>query len=216
MLESSPTVVDRFKKACSNPPLGAEEDRNGEMLGLWSLSLIASDESVELASGVGVRWWVLCTVLLLLSDGISIVSSYRLLEKNALRDAVMGVVGVLGSIREGGGLEFSTISLESGWYGSLATLGMLSGPKLMGGRLKGWRFFLCDGVVGFSTSAPIGRLKGLFLALGFLWILEDSMCTGVDMLAAELLCILLVSRLLSPDFFLSITAISAGDPLGDS
>lgn len=155
---SSPPVLDRFKKECSNPPFGADEERKGEILGFWSISLIPSDESVELASGVGVRRCVPCTVLLLLNEGMSIVSSYRVFEKKALRDAVIGVDGVLGSSRDGGGLESSPTSLESGYQESFPTLGMLSGPRLIGGRLKGCRFFLCDGVAGFPSSTPVGGI----------------------------------------------------------
>jgi len=135
--------------------LGADEERNGDMLGFWSTSLRTIDESVELAPGVGVRRCVIFTVLLLLNEGISTMSSYRLLEKNVLRDAVMGVDGVLGISRDGGGLRSLSSVLCSGNQDSLPTTGILSGPRLIGGRLKGCRLFFCEGVDGFSSPALV-------------------------------------------------------------
>lgn len=116
---------------------------------------MAIDESVELAPGVGVWRWIIWTVLLLLRDGISNVSSNRLFEKNVLRDAVIGVDGVLGINRDGGGLKSLPLEPDSGNQESLPTVGIFKGPRLMGGRLSGCKLFLCDGVGGFSSSVLV-------------------------------------------------------------
>jgi hypothetical protein len=79
---------------------------------------------------------VRCTELLLLSDGSSTVSSYLFLEKKVLRDAVIGVVGVLGNCLDGGGLMLRSAETRS-FDVFLLRFGMLSGPRLMGGRLRG-------------------------------------------------------------------------------
>jgi hypothetical protein len=88
------------------------------------------------------------------------------LEKKALFDAVIGVVGVLGNCRDGGGLRSrwtASCSLEEEPF---PRLGIFRGPKLIGGRLSGWRLFLLDGVAGFSVSIFVLGMKELFLALG--------------------------------------------------
>lgn len=59
------------------------------------------------------------------------------MEKKALFDAVMGVVGVRGSCRDGGGLKSRPAAGGCGSGGTFIELGRLIGAKLMGGRLKG-------------------------------------------------------------------------------
>jgi hypothetical protein len=71
------------------------------------------------------------------------VSSYRLLEKKALFEAVIGVVGVLGSCREGGGLKSRPAGRAGGGIGgAFIELGKLIGAKFIGGRLRGCKLFL--------------------------------------------------------------------------
>ena len=56
MVAKSAPVFDLFRNPCSAPPLGREDDKNGERLDLWSSSLKSIDESDELISGgVGVN-----------------------------------------------------------------------------------------------------------------------------------------------------------------
>lgn len=160
------------------------------MLGLGASpsSLRSSDDpGDELASGgVGVIRCVRCTELLLLRDGSSAVSSYRFLEKKVLRDAVIGVVGVFGNCRERGGLMLrsaGTCSLDA----LLLKFGILRGPRLMGGRLKGCKFFLLEGVPGFSVSWFAVFINELCRALDLRWVFVGSGCTGIEMLPVELL-----------------------------
>lgn len=83
------------------------------MLGVLSRMLVdlaASSDSEELGSSLsGLSCRVGCMELVLLMDGKSTLSG-RFLEKNVVLDAVIGVVGVLGIIFEGGGLRS-----RSGW-----------------------------------------------------------------------------------------------------
>ena len=130
-----------------------------------------------------------------------------------LLDAVIGVVGVFGIGREGGGLNPRLCSLPEA---PCPRFGIFRGAKLIGGRLNGWRFFLWAGVLGFSLSAFAVGMKELFLALGLRWSLVGSGCTGMEMLPVELLWILAASRPFKPDFFFSTNEISAGEALGDS
>lgn len=175
------------------------------MLLLWSRSLKPNDESVELLSaGVGERrtWW---TELLLLSDGNSGVSPCRLLEKNELLDAVIGVVGVLGSCLEGGGLNVLLRALPDSCSAAiLLVVGVLNGPKLMGGNLKGCKCFLPWGVPLFSASKPTLVGTKLFRALGLRWSLVGSGNTGMEILPVELELFPKASMLLKAVFFFSI------------
>lgn len=108
MLLKSPPVLDLFRKAGSGPPLGTEEDKNGDTLGLLVGFLDKasndSDELVPSAPDALSRraWWTVLLLRRLKSD----LSSCRFLEKKELLDAVMGVVGVFAVIRDGGGLKF--------------------------------------------------------------------------------------------------------------
>lgn len=117
------------------------------MLDLVSKSLKTSEESVEdvVASGMlGVRrWWDRCAEVLLLMDGSgSIASSYRDFAKKELFEAVIGVVGVLGSCREAGGLMFRLSLPFSCNAATLAAVGMLNGRRFKGGSRRGSRLFL--------------------------------------------------------------------------
>lgn len=127
--------------------LGRDEDKNGDMLDLVFKSLKTSEESVEdvVASGMlGVRrWWDRCVEVLLRMDGSgSMLSSYRDFAKNELFDAVIGVVGVLGSCRETGGLMFRSFLPCSCNAATFAAVGMLNGRRFKGGSRRGSRFFL--------------------------------------------------------------------------
>ena len=89
--------------------------------------------------------------MLLLSEGNSGVSSCRLLEKKVLLDAVIGVVGVFGICRDGGGLKFRSTLLCSCNAAILFAVGVLRGPRLIGGRRNGCKCLLFCGVPFFST-----------------------------------------------------------------
>jgi hypothetical protein len=144
------------------------------------------------------------------------VSSYRLLEKNELFEAVSGVVGVLGICLDGGGLKSR---LGRSWLccdEPFPTLGIFNGPRLIGGSVRGCRLFLPDGVLGFSSFVLVTGTKELFLALGLRCTLIGSGRTGIVMLPVELACAFIVSCPFKPDFFLSRNKVSAGEPLGDS
>lgn len=128
------------------PALGTDDDRNGERLDFLSTSgsmRIMDDSDEPPSGGVGVSPCATCTELLLRRGGKSMVSSKWFLEKKVLLDAVIGVVGVLGSWRDGGGLR--SRSTELSFF--LSRLGMLRGPRLMGGRLRGCRFLRSGGGV---------------------------------------------------------------------
>jgi hypothetical protein len=72
----------------------------------------------------------------------SMLSSYRDFAKNELFDAVIGVVGVLGSCREAGGL-MARLSLPCSCNAAtFAAVGMLNGRRFKGGSRKGSRLFL--------------------------------------------------------------------------
>src|SRR3569833_790637 len=96
-----------------------------------------SDELVgSAARGLSIRvWWM--DELLRRWIG-SVRSSWRFLEKKELLDAVIGVVGVLAVCRVGGGLRF--LSAGPGtccWRAAtLAAVGVLSEPRVMGGNLN--------------------------------------------------------------------------------
>lgn len=70
------------------------------------------------------------------------VSSYRDFAKNELFDAVIGVVGVLGSCREAGGLMFRLSLPCSCNAATFAAVGMLNGRRFKGGSRRGSRLFL--------------------------------------------------------------------------
>lgn len=80
-------------------------------------------------------------MLLLRKLGKSDLSSCLFLEKKELFDAVMGVVGVLAMMREGGGLRF-----RSGPFwpkaAIFAVVDGFSGPTVIGGSRTGGGFFL--------------------------------------------------------------------------
>jgi hypothetical protein len=169
------------------------------MLGLWSGSLSASEESEEeLASGgVGVRRLMWCTELLLRRLGISMVSSYRLLEKKVLLDAVSGVVGVLGACRDGGGLRSRGFSLCSSGAPTLVD-DRFNGPKFRGGKLSGCRCFrvwiLLSVLLSSMSEELYDELYELFLALGFRCTFVGSGRTGMEMSPVEVLWMLVASR----------------------
>jgi len=107
MVAKSVPVFERLSGICSPPPCGTDEDKKGDMLGfLLDLGDTTADKDSEELPGfiplelsVRIGWME----LLLLKEGRSTFSE-RCLEKNDVFDAVMGVVGVLGIILDGGGL----------------------------------------------------------------------------------------------------------------
>lgn len=143
--------------------------------------------------------------------------SLLLEEKNELFEAVIGVVGVLEVIRAGVGLLSCPWSCKAA---ILAAVGMLSGPRFRGGRLRGCRLFLEAAPLGFCSAsdggAPMVFLELCFRALGLRWSLVTGSKTGaLDRLPVELLLTLLVS---SPwvDLRFSRNESSADESLGDS
>jgi hypothetical protein len=53
-VDGSPLVFGRRRKLVSKPPLGAEEERNGDMLCLFGSSTIDEELDVPASGGVGV------------------------------------------------------------------------------------------------------------------------------------------------------------------
>lgn len=101
----------------------------------------ASTDSKELGSvpsGLSLRvGWI---ELVLLIVGRSVFAG-RFREKNAVFDAVIGVVGVFGIIFDGGGLRFrSAWSCFCERAAIFAAVGVLKGPTVIGGSCNGWRF----------------------------------------------------------------------------
>jgi hypothetical protein len=98
----------------------------------------------------------------------------------------------------------------------LAAVGVLSGPKVMGGSRNGWRFFLFCAPAGFFSASPRDAWPVLRL-LGRRWTLAGagSLTCITDVLAVELLWTLLASKARF-DFRFSKKDNSAGDSLGDS
>lgn len=145
--------------------------------------------------------------------------------KKELRDAVIGVEGVLVIWRGGGELGGRAAWLWSVCNRAiLFTVGVLNGPTVSGGRFIDLKFLRgcadcgCDfsGCALFSgEAAAVGTgLRALFrrcTALAFSWIA----CTGPDRLPVDVLRILLESSA-KFDFLLSKKCISAGDSFGDS
>jgi hypothetical protein len=85
---------------------------------------------------------------------MSLLSSGRVLEKNVPFDAVMGVVGVLAVCLAGGGETFLPDKPCSWSAAILAAVGVLNGPRVIGGSLNGWSVFLdCFGAAFVSKSS---------------------------------------------------------------
>jgi len=125
----------------------------------------------------------------------------------------MGVVGVFVFLL-GGGLRLRSDGPCSWSAAILAAVGVLNGPRVMGGNRRGWRFFLCDAAVFFSMSALEVCID--LRALGFrCTFTEVSVDCGPVILPVELLWILLVSNA-KVDFLFSKKDSSAGDSFGDS
>ena len=165
-----------------------DEDKKGDIPdraadGFASAATMDSDELVASAA-IGLPperpWWN----ELLLRKLLSAFSSC-LLEKNVLLDAVMGVVGVFVFLL-GGGLRLRSDGPCSWRAAILAAVGVLSGPRVIGGNRRGWRFFLCDAAVFFSTSALEVCID--LRALGFrCTFTEASVDCGPVILPVELL-----------------------------
>jgi hypothetical protein len=140
----SPPVFDLFTKADSMPPFGSEVDKNGDMpdRGGAFFGPATTTDSEELvfsaAAGLPARpWW---TELLL--RGLGSLSSALFLEKKLLFEAVMGVLGVLAICLVGGGLRCRSVKPWSWSAAILAAVGVLRGPRVMGGNRRGCRLFL--------------------------------------------------------------------------
>jgi hypothetical protein len=80
---------------------------------------------------------------------MSLLSSGRVREKNVPFEAVIGVVGVLAICLAGGGERFLSERPCSWRAAILAAVGVLSGPRVMGGSLNGCRVFFDCGATGF-------------------------------------------------------------------
>lgn len=82
-----------------------------------------------------------------------------------LLEAVIGVVGVFANIRVGGGVNvpFSEPCCRAAIF---AVVGVLKGPKLIGGRLRGCKFFF-DGFVTSFCSISEDVLAKDFRGAGF-------------------------------------------------
>lgn len=194
--------------------MGTEEDKNGDIpdraaAGFDSPATMDSDELVaSAANGLSERpWWTELLLRKLLSG-----FSSCLLEKKLLFDAVIGVVGVFVFL-DGGGLRLRSEEPCSWRAAILAAVGVLSGPRVIGGSRRGWRFFLCE--AAFLSISPLEVCIDL-RALGFrCTFTEVSVDCGPVILPVELLWMLLVSNA-KVDFLLSVKDISAGDTLGDS
>jgi len=126
----------------------------------------------------------------------------------------MGVVGVLAACLVGGGERFLCESPCSCSAAIFAAVGVLRGPRVIGGSLSGCKFFL-DCAAGFFSKSNLEVWTDLRL-LGFRWTLTGggSFSTS-DTLPVELLFKLLASNA-RLDFLLSKNDSSAGESLGDS
>lgn len=70
-------------------------------------------------------------------------SSGLFLEKKLLLEAVIGVLGVFAICLVGGGLRCRSEEEPWSWRAAiLAAVGVLRGPRVIGGNRRGWRFFL--------------------------------------------------------------------------
>ena len=170
------------------------------MFGLSLASRKLDEESEESSSaGAGLARRAPWMELLLRRGGSSIVSSYRLLAKKELFDAVMGVVGVFGSVRDAGGLR---ARCDEVWLPTLDVAGKFKGPMLRGGSRSGssCRF---DFVV-FSSSVAIAEAYELFLTADLCGPFMGSGSTGMEMLPVELLWMLVESTAFRLVFFFSI------------
>jgi hypothetical protein len=189
MVVKSAPVLALLRKAGSTPLLfGTDDDRKGEMLGLCASMAEppAVSDSDELVASSFARlpervWWI---ELLLLNGGSSVLSSDLCREKKELLEAVIGVVGVFGIWRDGGGLRPRSDRACSWRAAILAAVGVLNGPRVRGGRRSDW-FFLPCGTAGPFLS--ISRPCDVFLVLRVLWTLAGSGAGGIEMLPVELL-----------------------------
>lgn len=127
------------------------------------------------------------------------------------------MVGVFGNCLEGGGLRLRSALLCSCSAAILFVVGVLNGPRLIGGSLRGCRCLLPCGVLLCSVSAWVlfGAYE-LFRALGLRWTLVGSGKTGIEILPVGLELELSTSILLKAVFFFSMKYVSAGESFGDS
>ncbi len=115
-----------------------------------------------------------------------------------LLEAVIGVVGVFASIRVGGGVNFPLSELCSCKAAIFAAVGVLKGPKFIGGKLRGCKFFLERFITSFcSISDEV--LASDFRGPGFRRFVFGCILTGgsrnggFESVPVELLWMLLVS-----------------------
>jgi hypothetical protein len=137
--------------------------------------------------------------------------------KKEVLEAVSGVVGVLATTLLGVGLILPSSLGQSLSEAIFAVVGVLSGPKLIGGSRSGANSFFGLAFPFFATSE--GSPTSMPLAFRLL-PLRSSFVAGsaegaFDSVPVELLFILLVSRVWK-DFLLSRKGVSAGEPFGDS
>lgn len=145
-------------------------------------------------------------------------SPKRVFAKKELFEAVMGVVGVLGSCREAGGLMGRSALPFSCSAATLAAVGMFNGPRLNGGNRRGSRLFLTC-VFFFSSVLATGGacVADLRLDLRCSLTVSTAVCAGA--LAPELWLfrlIVMLSRAPRLDFFLASEYRSVGASFGDS
>lgn len=144
-------------------------------------------------------------MLLLRREGNWIISSYRVCEKKVLLEAVIGVVGVLGT-RMGLELERSSFARLD-----LTVVGIVSGPRFSGGRVRGTSCFL---VCPSSLSPVRVGTKELFRMLVLL------LTFGVSVWASKFVLLDVLFRLVESfeiiDFFLSTKYVSMETSFGDS
>jgi hypothetical protein len=146
-------------------------------------------------------------------------SSKRVFAKKELFEAVMGVVGVLGSCREAGGLMGRSAVPFSCSAATLAAVGMFNGPRFSGGNRRGSRLFLTC-VFFFSSVLAAGGAWFVDLRLDLRCSLTVSTAVGGGTLVVGLLwlfrLIVMLSRAPRLDFFLANEYMSVGASFGDS
>jgi hypothetical protein len=86
---------------------------------------------------------------------MSLLSSGRVREKKVPFDAVMGVVGVFEICLAGGGERFRSDEPCSWSAAILAAVGVLRGPRVIGGSLNGCSDFLDCGATGFASISNL-------------------------------------------------------------
>jgi hypothetical protein len=180
-------------------------------MGFEDSKLLAS-----ICDGDSERRWCAELLLRMCCESISAFSSWRFRAKNEAFEAVIGVLGVVGTPRRGGGVVFPSTAVGSCKAAILAAVGVLKGSKFRGGSRRGCRFFL-TGVELFCWSTSEFEPTGAwYRCFGSRSDLTGSLTEPLpDKLFVEVLFILLVSNG-KLDFRLLKSVGSAGDSFGDS